>query len=147
MHPVSLFAAIKEIKVVWESISLFSDSGFINPEVSTGSSVSEIFGCFARILQVSRTEGCSIVEVIRCCSPEANINCRSTALLLSEPPLVNIISRGSAPNDLARLSRDSSRSIFASRPAQCGLEGLPIDLPDALFIAVCASGSNGEVAL
>ena len=119
----------------------------INPEESTGSSVSEIFGCLARILQVSRTEGCSIVEVIRCCSPDATINCLSTALLLSDPPLVNIISRGSAPNDVARLLRDSSRSIFASRPAQCGLEGLPIDFPAASFIAVCASGNNGEVAL
>ena len=95
-----------------------SDSGSINPEESTGSSVSPMFGCLARILEVSRTEGCSIVEVIRCCFPDAADNCLSTALLLSEPPLVKIISRGSAPKDLARLSLASSRSILASRPAQ-----------------------------
>ena len=125
----------------------FSDSGSINPEESTGSSVSSMFGFVARILQVSRTEGCSIVEVIRCCFPDAADNCLSTALLLSEPPLVKIISRGSVPNDLARLSLASSRSILDSRPAQCGLEGLPSVFSAASLIAVCASGSKGDVAL
>ena len=124
-----------------------SDSGSINPDGSTGSSVSPMFGCLARILEVSRTEGCSIFEVIRCCFPNADDNCLSTALLLSEPPLVKIISRGSAPKDLARLSLASSRSILASRPAQCGLDGLPSDFSAASLIAVWASGSRYEVAL
>ena len=60
---------------------------------------------------------------------------------------MNIISLGSAPNDLARLSRASSRSILASRPAQCGLEGLPKDFSSTSLIAVWASGSKGDVAL
>ena len=88
-----------------------SDSGSISPEESTGSSVRPMFGCLARILQVPRTEGCSILEVIRCCSPEASANCLRTVLLLSEPPLVNIISLGSAPNELAKLTLASSRII------------------------------------
>ena len=125
----------------------FSESGSINPEESTGSSVSAMFGCLVRILQVSRTEGCSIVEVIRCCFPESTDNCLSTALLLSEPPLVKTISRGSAPKDLARLFLASSRSILASRPAQCGLDGLPSDFSAASHMAVWASGSRYEVAL
>ena len=124
-----------------------SDSGSISPEESTGSAVRPMFGCLARILQVSRIEGCSIFEVIRCCFPDAADNCLSTALLLSEPPLVKIISRGSAPKDLARLHLASSSSILASRPAQCGLEGLPNDFSAASLIAVCASGSKGDVAL
>ena len=124
-----------------------SDSGLIIPEESTGSSVSPMFGCLARILQVSSIEGCSIFEVIRCCFPDAADNCLSTALLLSEPPLVKIISLGSAPKDLARLYLASSRSILDSRPAQCGLEGLPSDFSAASLIAVCASGSKGDVAL
>ena len=124
-----------------------SDSGSISPEESTGSSVILMSGFLARILQVSRTEGCSIFEVIRCCFPGADDNCLSTALLLSEPPLVKIISRGSAPNDLARLPLASSSSILASLPAQCGLEGLPNDFSAVSLIAVCASGSKGDVAL
>ena len=128
-------------------IAFLSVSGLTSPEESTGSSVSEMFGCLARILQVSRTEGCSIEEVIRWWLPGTTDNCLRTALLLSEPPLVNIISRDSTPNDLARLLRASSRSILASRPAQCGLEGFPIDFSAASLIADWASGNKGDVAL
>ena len=142
-----MLALIKEIKDVSGRIDARSACGSTLPDESTVSSVSSIFACSARMRQVSRTEGCSTEEVIKCCCPEVPNNCLSTVLLLSLPPLVNRISWGFAPKVSARLSSDSSSKHLASRPAHCGLEGLANACLATSLIACSTASKNGEVAL
>ena len=106
-----MLALIKEIKDVCGRIDARSACGSTLPDESTVSSVSSIFACSARMRQVSRTEGCSTAEVIKCCCLEVPNNCLSTVLLLSLPPLVNRISWGFAPKVLARACSTSGNNI------------------------------------
>ena len=111
--PISLLANIMEIRKVSLEIDRFNSSISTIPYSSTGRYLT-LKPCFSRCLQVSRTAGCSMAEVI-ICGPLASLLFLlryATPLMArlsdSVPPAVNIISFASPPNVSAIFSLDSS---------------------------------------
>ncbi len=128
-------------------IAAASAAGSIRPSRATGS----------RVISKPRRASASTCRRMALCSTAVVITWRragaarradSTAELFdSVPPLVKMISAGSAPMAAATCSRARSSARPAREPRRYGLDGLPYSSPRNGSIASSTSGRTRVVAL
>ena len=147
IDPTSLLTAIIETKIVSGVNSLFKSSKLIWP-VSSTSRYTILYPSWAKRFIGFMTEGCSILVVIIFLpiSFLARTVPKIAVLLLSEPPLVKIISLSWALIVSASWWRAVSTTWRALRPNACWLEALPKSSAISLLIFSITFGSIGVVA-
>ena len=113
--PVSLFAYITEAIRVFALIDFLNSSIFVIPSLSheTKLTLNPLLCTFSA---EARTASCSICVVVS--SAEGSLSIKGVFIIqlsASVPPLVNVISLGAAPKQLAINSLDSSSMFLAFR--------------------------------